>query len=301
MVRKVSARGGLAIISAMKYRMLGIDIDGTLLNRAGDLSVQNIDAVARAIDAGLLVVPCTGRAWRESRLILAQLPRIEMGVFVGGAAVSRIDDGATIDLAVIEPALAMRVVEHLADFPEAVLVYQDLSRAGCDYLVTGRGHLTDNTRWWFEVTEAIVRECRDPTLDDLHHTMRVGLVAHGIRVRPLEAVLTEALPGKVLVHSFEAVQAPNPAEDVHILEVFAAGVDKWRGLQWIAQQHGIATHEIAVIGDEINDIAMIRAAGCGIAMGNAIDLIKREADHVTLTCEHSGAAYAINKIISGEW
>jgi hydroxymethylpyrimidine pyrophosphatase-like HAD family hydrolase len=285
----------------MTYRMLGLDIDGTLLNRAGDLSVQNIDAVARAIDAGMLVVPCTGRAWRESRMILAQLPAIEVGVFVGGAAVSRISDGVTVDLAAIEPTLALQLVEHLADFPEAVLVYQDLARAGCDYLIAGRGRLTDNTRWWFDVTEAVVRECREPTLDDLHHTMRVGLVAPGVRIGPVEATLAEQFLGRVLVHSFEAVQTPDPMENVHVLEVFAAGVDKWRGLQWVAQQHEIATDEIVVIGDEINDIAMIRAAGCGIAMGNAIDLIKREADHVTLTCEQSGVAHAIDQLLSGKW
>lgn len=285
----------------MKYRMLGLDLDGTLLTKAGDLSVQNIDAVARAMDAGVLVVPCTGRAWRESRMIVDQLPAIEVGVFVGGAAVSRIRDGVTVDLAAFDPSLAMQLVEHLADFPEAVLAYQDLARAGCDYMVTGRGRLTPNTQWWFDVTQAVVRECREPTLADLHHTMRVGLVAPGVRIRPAEAVLAQTFLGKVLVHSFEAVQTPDPMENVHVLEIFPAGVDKWRGLQWVAQQHGIATHEIAVIGDEINDIAMIRAAGCGIAMGNAIDVIKDAADHVTLTCDQHGVAHAIDQLLSGAW
>lgn len=285
----------------MKYRMVGLDLDGTLLNKQGDLSVQNIDALARAMDAGLLIVPCTGRAWRESRMILEQLPPIEVGVFVGGAAVSRIHDGRTVDLAAIEPTLAMRLVDHLADFPEAVLVYQDLVAAGCDYLIAGRGELTGNTRWWFEATEAVVRECRQPTLDDLRHTMRVGLVAPGVRIKPVEQRLARTFADEVLVHSFEAVQSPDPLENVHVLEVFAAGVDKWRGLQWVAQQHGIAQHEIAVIGDEINDLAMIRAAGCGIAMGNAIDLIKQQARHVTLTCDQHGVAHAIDQLIRGKW
>lgn len=285
----------------MKYRMLGLDLDGTLLGSGGELSEANRVAVARAMDAGMLVVPCTGRAWRESRHVLARLPRIEVGVFVGGAAVSRIEDGATADLAAIEPTLALRLVEHLADFPEAVLVYQDVAAAGCDYLITGRGTLTGNTRWWFEVTQAVVRECRDPTLEDLHHTMRVGVVAPGSRVVPVERGLAEAFRGQVLVHSFEAVQSPDPEENVHVLEVFAAGVDKWRGLMWVARQHGIEPHEVAVIGDEINDLAMIRSAGCGIAMGNAIDLIKRTARHVTLSNDAHGVAHALEKIMRGEW
>lgn len=288
-------------MAAMKYRMLGLDLDGTLLAKDGSLSVQNIDALGRAMAAGLRVVPCTGRAWRESRMVLEQLPALDYGVFVGGAMVCEPASGRSIDLAAMEPALALRLIEHLADFPEAVLVYQDVALAGCDYLIAGRGRVTDNTQWWFEITEAVLRECREPTLDDLHHTLRVGLVAPGFRIKPAEAGVAEAFAGQVLVQSFEAVQTPDPMENVHVLEIFAAGVDKWRGLQWVARRHGIRPEQVAVIGDEINDLAMLAAAGCGIAMGNAIEPVKQIADHVTLHCDEHGVAHAIDRLLAGEW
>ncbi|MBI1336192.1 MAG: HAD hydrolase family protein [Phycisphaera sp.] len=285
----------------MRYRMIGIDLDGTLLDSTGVPPEANLRAIRDAREAGVRVVPCTGRSWCESRMVTAQLDGIERGVFVTGAAVCHLDDGRSVDLAVIEPNLAHRIVEHLSDGPEAVLVFRERYRCGHDYLVTGRGELTPNTRWWFEQTGANVHFQREVTPVDLHHTLRVGLVAPGSRAVRLTEKLRGELGGGVIVHSFAAVQMPNPEESVYILEAFAAGVDKWRGLTWLAREHGIAPGEIAVIGDEINDVSMLSSAGCGIAMGNATKPALDAARYVTLSQNEAGVAHAIGKLLTGEW
>jgi hypothetical protein len=285
----------------MRYRMIGIDLDGTLLDRRGRVSDENRRAVERARDAGVIVVPCTGRGWRESREALAAIDAAGPGVFVTGAAVSDAQSGRTLDLAQIEPHLVLRIIRHLADQPEAVLVFRDEALAGHDYLVTGAGSLTPNTQWWFQRTGATVHYQQHVSLDDVHHCLRVGVVATEPRMRQLTAHLRRHLTGRVLLHSFAAVQMPDPAQTLHILEVFAPGVDKWRGLTWIARAHGIEGDQIAVIGDEINDVQMLASAGCGIAMGNAIDEAKALASHVTADCDHAGVAVAIGRLLSGEW
>ncbi|MCC7203806.1 MAG: HAD hydrolase family protein, partial [Phycisphaeraceae bacterium] len=229
------------------------------------------------------------------------IPALEVGVFVGGAAVCLVTDGASLDLAVIEPHLALEAVQTLFDLPEAVLVYQDASLTGHDYLVTGRGSLSPQTQWWFERTESRVRFAQDVTLDDLHHTLRVGIVSTGERMAAVKPVLRDALGERVFLQSFEAVQEARPGVSVHVLEVFAQGVDKWRGIEWLARQRGVAPEQVAVIGDEVNDLAMLRGAGCGIAMANAIDPVKQAARHVTLTCDQHGVAHAIDKLLREEW
>ena len=60
--------------------MIGIDLDGTLLDAHGNVSSVNREAIERAIDAGVIVVPCTGRGWSESRMALEQLPALHYGV-----------------------------------------------------------------------------------------------------------------------------------------------------------------------------------------------------------------------------
>ena len=289
----------------MRCRLLALDLDGTLLRPDGTVSDANLDAVRRAHDAGILVVPCTGRAWREARDVTEQLPMLDIGVFVTGAAVCRLSDGEALDLAVIEPHLAERLVAHLAPLPEAVLVFQDAGATGCDYLVTGSGQLSGNTEWWFGHTGAIAHFQSEVTADDLHHTLRVGVVTDAERMVEIEASVKEAFGDEVFCHSFAAVSGPASAperrEMIHVLEVFGTGTDKWRGLSYLAAEHEIAAQEVVAIGDEINDLAMVEQAGCGIAMANAVDPVKAAADQMTAANTEDGVARAIDKVLDGTW
>ena len=64
--------------------------------------------------------------------------------------------------------------------------------------------------------------------------------------------------------------------------------NKVRGVQYLAEKFGIAMDEVLAIGDDINDIQMIQAAGIGVAMGNASDAVKRAADYITTDVDHDG-------------
>lgn len=281
--------------------MIAIDLDGTLLDRRGQVSQENLAAIAKAQRAGVMIVPCTGRGWREARAVLQRLSGVEVGVFVTGAVVSQIQSGQSLDLAMIEPHLAMQLVRFLDHLPEAVLVFRESSLCGHDYLVTGKGTLTAATQWWFEMTGATVHFQEAVTTTDMHHTLRVGTVASPQRIERLGQQLREAFADQVFIQSFEAVTSSDPTRSVHILEIFASGVDKWRGLSWIADQHGIEASQIAAIGDQSNDLAMLDSAGCGIAMGNAVEAAKSVSDHETLDCDQHGVAYAIEQLLAGQW
>ncbi|MFP4223096.1 MAG: HAD-IIB family hydrolase [Phycisphaeraceae bacterium] len=285
----------------MKYRLLGLDLDGTLLDDRGRVSRANRDALARAEEAGLKVVPCTGRGWRESRDVLGDLPGLDIGVFVTGAAVVSLPEGTAVDLSIIEPHLAMEITEFLATEPEAVLVYREPGLAGYDYLVTGQGELNASTEWWFKQSRATVHFQNRIDLESMHHALRIGLVAEARRLPELSQRLAKHFGDRVLLHHFEVFQQDGPNASIHVLEVFAAGTDKWRGLSWIAQERGIPAEEIAAIGDSVNDLSMLEQAGCGIAMRNASDDARRCARCVTEANTHDGVARAIDRLLDGTW
>ena len=283
----------------MRYRLIAIDLDGTLLDGSGSISHRNRQAIAAAEAEGSLVVPCTGRAWREAKTELAVLPNLTVGVFVTGAAVVDLPEGRSVDLAMIEPNLAAQIVEHLYDLPDAVLVFREAALAGHDYLVTGRGQLTPNTQWWFERCGSTVSHLEHPTADDLHHTLRIGVVAGQPRITAVVESLERRFAGRVFSHCFQAIQLAQTGEYMYVLEIFGAGVDKWRGLELIAQERGIEPAQIAAIGDQVNDLTMIRSAGCGIAMGDGVEVVKEAADHVTLDCDADGVAVAVERLLAG--
>ena len=180
-------------------------------------------------------------------------------------------------------------------------MFLDASLVGHDYLITGRGELSPNTEWWFQATGASAHFQKDVAAEDLHHTLRVGIVARPARLREVVDRVAGQFGQRVFIQSFEAVQRPDPQQSMHVLELFAPGVDKWRGLMWIAEQHNIAPEQIATIGDQVNDVSMITQAGCGIAMANAIAPVKQAASRVTLDCDQHGVAFAVEQLLAGRW
>lgn len=330
----------------MQYKIIAIDLDGTLLHDDGFVSQQNRDAIKKAQDAGALVVPCTGRGWRESIHAVEQMfdvainretdsndlnnlnkknlsggdpdlhacsaneiPHVttydadvhQPGVFVTGAAVNDVHTGNALDLAIIDPALTKRIVDQLHDLPEAVLVFRDVDKVGHDYLITGKGELTANTSWWFDQWRARTHHQPDVEHDDLHFALRVGMVASELRVPDAVARLENGFDDELFFHHFAAVQTPALQERMHILEIFAKGVDKWRGLSWLAEQHDVEPEQIAAIGDEINDVQMLQHAGCGVAMTTGINEAKQVADNIAPGNNDDGVAYAIEKLLADEW
>ncbi|MEM1109145.1 MAG: Cof-type HAD-IIB family hydrolase [Planctomycetota bacterium] len=285
----------------MKYRMIALDLDGTLLGPDHTVSAENRAAIIDAQDAGALVIPCTGRGWRESLHALDGVGGLTLGVFNTGAVVVEMDTGRAVNQATIDPELTLELVEFMRDLDQAVLVFQEHGRAGRDFLVTGDGEITENTQRWFAMNNLLVTENRHPTSEDLRHSLRVGVVATGRSAFDVEERLIERFADRVELHCFAGVPTAKKEDAVFIVEVFARGVDKWRGLSWIAEQQGIPPEAIATVGDEINDLAMLEHAGLGIAMANAVPRAAEKADRHTLAHDEHGVAHAIRRMLDGEW
>ena len=81
-----------------------------------------------------------------------------------------------------------------------------------------------------------------------------------------------------------------------VLEL-AAGVDKGTGLKRLCDYLKVKPENVMALGDQANDMPMLKYAGLGVAMGNAVDYTKKHADEITADCDHDGVAVAINKIL----
>jgi Cof subfamily protein (haloacid dehalogenase superfamily) len=283
----------------MKYRMLAVDIDGTLFDSSGRAPECHIDAVQRARDAGVMVVLCTGRGLNEARPAVDQLQHAGPVVLANGSLVSDPSTGKTLHRMALEPHLALDIAEVLDSGQDAVLVLLDPEPTGLDYLIRRADLMTPNTRWWFSAIDAKLKEVDQLDVEDLHHALRLGIVGPPAHMPGVVGRLKERFGDQVFVQHFMAVK--QDAEDVHVLEVFATGVNKWFGLQWLADLHGFDPQEVAAVGDEINDLQMIEGAGCGIAMGNAVPEVLAAADRVTAGHDEGGLAVAIDRMLAGEW
>ncbi len=246
----------------------------------------------RAIDAHM---PAAGR-------------RIAPMVCAGGAMVCDVTSGRTLHRWAMGHDLVRRLCAHFADAKRAPLLLKDRDAAGFDYLVVNSGPIEYPTQWWFQVMGVEVKFVDDPARDEHpEHTVRVGFAALADTMRGLAQSVHERFGREAVTQHFAAVagtsQAPAGIKDetVHLLEVFDPQVSKWTAVHRLALEQGIPRERVAAIGDEINDLAMIEGAGLGIAMGNAVESVKRAARVETGGHGEDGVAAAIDRILRGEW
>lgn len=305
-----------------KYDILALDLDGTLLGPDGRVSDANAQAVERARRAGIEVVLCTGRGYRESGEAIQAIraDRIAAGrsvapvVVSGGAMIVDASTSRTLHRWPLDPGMAAEVCDLFASMNRAPLLLKDFDAAGYDYLVINSGPIEPPTQWWFEHMPVEVRFISSLD-DDEHpeHTVRVGFAASTSVMTEMAAAVRAQFGRRAVIHAFAAVSSAEDRvgadgkpivgkdENIHLIEVFDAQVSKWTAIHRLALEQGIARERVAAIGDEINDLAMIEGAGLGIAMGNAIDEVQRAAQRQTLHHADHGVAYAIDKILTGEW
>jgi len=91
-----------------------------------------------------------------------------------------------------------------------------------------------------------------------------------------------------------------PTKDVEVLEVFDPSVNKWEGILHIARRHGIDPEHIIAIGDDVNDVHMIRNAGLGVAMGNAKPEVQRLAKRVIGRNVDEGLAVFLEELVESQ-
>jgi len=257
------------------YRMIAIDLDGTLLSPTGQVTPRVRQAVHRVLQAGLRVCFATGRNWTESRAIIDAVGHYDLAVFVGGAMVIDTRDGVTLHRTMMHPQLARDVCGELESAGHAVCALQDTGTAGVDYLVTGDAELNDATRQWMTVTRAVIH--RVPRLAGYshEHTVRVGIVAAMDAVADTKRGLLDRFGKAIVCHSLFV-----PAYDVEVMEVFDPAVNKWQGVLHVARHHGIEPEHIVAVGDDVNDIPMLANAALGVAMGNARPEVRAVAGRV---------------------
>lgn len=291
--------------------MLALDLDGTVLDPQSKVRPAVAEAIERARAAGLLVVVCTGRGLPEAREALDAIGQADPVVVAGGSIIAEPGTGRTLHRFPMHPTLTGRLTEALLSRGHPVLVLKDAHAAGYDYLiVTGQRKLSLDpvTQWWFEEMAVSIRLATSVASDPHpEHTVRVGVCAQASELDELERLIRTGFEDTVTLHNFPAVVAPDDAAHwaggavAHILECFDARADKWNAVRHLADGRGIDHARIVAVGDQINDVSMIRGAGCGIAMGNAIEAVRAVADRVTASNAEEGVARAIDMVLCGEW
>ena len=266
----------------MEYRLIAVDMDGTVLNSKKEITPRTVEAIQKALDAGYEVVLSTGRSLSEVEQYLKLFPQMRYAILCSGAVVKDLRTGETLHRRGLDPDTARRVVEagkgmevsHLYFIGDGVYEAQSV-RDRLEYYNCGMYRaLHEACANWVEDPYAVM--LKQP--EDL---VKINFYMH------------DEQEYRVLGERLEAMGVSHPSGSAFNYEISAAGVSKAEGLRCLCDHLGISIRQSIACGDEGNDYDMIQAAGLGVAMGNAIAPIKAIADTVVADCDHDGVAEAI--------
>lgn len=263
----------------MKYRLLALDLDGTLLDSRKEITPAVREAIAWAKARDVSVVLSTGRIVGEAAEFAREIACEDLMVTAGGAAIATASDERILESWAMPCETGAQAVAAVQDLPVRVMIY-----VGDKIYInpfSDRDFVVNYRVEGFHANKVV--------LDDIAGAIR----ARGLDVTKVYAIgerqdLEQALKSIRLLPDITITSSGSDN-----FEVMPAGVDKGTALVRLGEMLGIAPEEMVAIGDSDNDAAMLRAVGMPVAMGNADPALKALAQYITADRDHDGVAQAI--------
>ena len=269
-----------------KIKLIGIDLDGTALNSNKEISKENKAVFKKCRENNIHIVPVTGRPFSGLFDEYKRDMLCDYSINTNGAAVYRTAD-------------SKRIITHVIGNEDAHNLINILDNFDCYYGIffDGYGYLEEQTfrneleKWrgtpLFEYVKRTRRiiEDRRGFLNTLNGCDNIYVIAKDTPER--DRIKRE-------IADFEGIHFTSSIDnDVEI----GGECTKGTTLIELAEKLGIKRNEVMAIGDSGNDLNMLEEAGFAVAMDNSSEEIKNAADFITKSCDESGVAFAIEKLI----
>jgi HAD superfamily hydrolase (TIGR01484 family) len=243
------------------YKLVALDMDGTLLNDRQEISEVNAEWIQKALAAGVKICFATGRGFQSALPYAEQLKLETPMITVNGSEI-----------------WTRPHVLHRRSFLSGAAVKRLHELA-----------VTYDTWFWAYTVEGLLNKEQwlKPGADwDSPHWLKFGYFTEEADILP---------EIRKTIASWGSLEITNSS--LQNLEINPEGVTKAAAIRELCGLLDIEMSQVVAMGDSLNDLAMIREAGLGVAMGNAQDTVKQEADFITLTNNQNGVAHVLKEFV----
>ncbi|MDH5150203.1 HAD family hydrolase [Brevibacterium casei] len=257
--------------------LVASDIDGTLLLDWQPISEATIDAIHRCQREGIPFVLVTGRPIRWLAPIAEQIPDLGRVVCLNGAVVYDIASESVVDAHTLGHAEVVEIVSAISgEHPEAHFAFETLTGLFID--------------------DGFATRCpRDATvIGDIGEIADRDVVKILVSLGTEDSAALHDLLGPLVTRSCHATFS-DPVNG--LVELAPRGITKAKTLESVCDHLGVGQEQVMAFGDMPNDIEMLSWAGHGVAMGNALDIVKESADAVTDAVEDDGVAHYLTAML----
>lgn len=265
------------------YKMIVLDLDGTLTNSKKEITPMTFDALMQAQAQGVKVVLASGRPTYGIMPLAKQLHLAEHDGYIlayNGGKIISCASGSTIFNQELDPELVPTLCREAKNAGMEILTYQ------------GEGIAATKKDDEYVQHEAFINKMPVVEYDDFINQVEYPvnkclIVGDPTPLHELELRLAKMMQGRMLVYR---------SADF-FLECVPMDIEKSRSIDRLISSLGITRDEVIAVGDGYNDMGMIEYAGLGVAMANASDEVKAAADFITLSNEEDGVAHVVDTFI----
>ena len=267
----------------MAYKMIVLDLDGTLTNSKKEITPRTYEALMEAQKKGIVVVLASGRPTYGIMPLAKQLKLAEYGGYIlayNGGKIMDCKSGDTVFNQELCPDLVPMLYDEAMKAGVHILTYQ------------GDGIAATKADDEYVEHEAFINKMPVVEYSDFKNQVKYPInkcliVGDPEPLHKLELKLAAEMKGKISVYR----SAP------FFLECVPLGIEKSQSIDKLIKTIGIKQEEVIAVGDGYNDMGMIQYAGLGVAMANAEEEVKTAANYVTLSNEEDGVAVVVEKFI----
>lgn len=270
----------------LDIRVIGLDMDGTLLKDDKTISEYTEEVLKKTIEKGIHVLPATGRVMIGIPECIRNMKGVRYGICSNGASVMDLETGEELYSCRISNEDAIKIVDIMKEYHTIYDAYVD----GQGYVDEYFYYHLDQYKIEPEMQKMYIKT-RTP-ISDLYEFLKEG------RKQVEKFNMFFAEPKDRLKAMDDLIKIPYikvTSSLYNNIEINAADCNKGTALIGFAKQMGYQREQVMGFGDGSNDYEMIIMSGIGVAMENGLDVIKEAADFITVSNEEDGVAKAIER------
>ena len=284
------------------YKLIAIDLDGTLLNSYGQISQKNKEAIKKAQNEGKKIVLSSGRSTNSVKTFAEDLGENEYIICGNGSLIYDLKKEEIIYDKFINKNKALQIINiceqnsiYYNIYTEDMVIAKSLNNNVLFYHQEN-ANKPDTKKTKINLVEDIYEYVNNLknnnilkfTISDSNNIIFNSIIKKLREIKNIDVLDVAHMSRKIIKSGTEEILL-----EYYYTEITSENVDKWNAIKWLAEKLKIDNKEIMAIGDNINDKMMIENAGLGVAMGNSAPYIKEIADKVVEDNNNDGVAQAI--------
>lgn len=288
------------------YKLVAIDLDGTLLNTYGQVSADNKVALKKLMQKGMQVILASGRSTTSVKNIANDLGVGDYIICGNGSLIYDLKKEEIIYDKFIDKKKVLQIIQiceqnsiYYNIYTENMVIAKSLNNNVLFYHQENASK-PENKKTNINLVQDIYQYIQQVqgenvlkiTISDSNNIIFNGIIRKLRQIKNIDVLDVAHMSRKVIKSGTEDVLV-----EYFYTEITSKNVDKWCAIEYLMDKMNIKKEEVMTIGDNVNDKLMIENAGLGVAMGNSAPYIKEIADKVVGTNNENGVAEAVENLL----